>query len=413
MKKIKVITVVLLIILSSMPVMGYFADIGMDARARGMANAMSARYGDIHSFHYNPAGTCRTKNFELSLMYDKPLTMTDLNDGSEFMSFNFSMLMPFTSSANLSWLIRWLFKALTWGHEDFMFKDGAFGLSFKQQDIAGLVTEQFLSMNYSRQLDDVLFKGAKLAFGFNVDFYIVNINANEDFATLPDSPNDSIFTVGLDLGVIYNFAENFTLGAVFENIIQPDYSVFTDGEDKKPMNVKLAGSIFFNKLLFFENLTLSADYVKYGKYDSDDNTVASTSWHYGFESWWFDNHFAFRGGFQLADNENSEITTGATFMIPFGRHMISIDYAFTLPLGVVGTKHLLALTWKWEQPKWAFEYDKKKIVEMKRLYALQQKAAAQKVADDALKSAADKKATADKKAKDKKKDKKEPKKKIK
>ena len=364
----------------SLPAFSFFEDFGRDARARGMANAIVALYGDVHSIHYNPAGTARTKNLELNLIYSKPMTWGDLNDGSGINNFSGSLLMPFTNGLNTSWIIRWLFHALTWGNEAFMFKNGAMGISVDYTDITvggSLPVKQTqITLNYSKIMDDVLFKGAKLSFGFNFDFYLLGFSSNDDSAANASIDKTSNFAFGLDLGIIYNFSENFTLAVVFENLVKPDFSFFDDGlgDDVSPMNLKLGGSIYFNKLLFFEDLTLNLMYVKYGKYDDDDNTVASISWHFGFESWWFKRHFGFRAGFMLGDDDMNEFSTGITLLLPLGRHFLSIDYAFTLPIaGVETTRHIMALTWKWEQPKWRFEYDKKKAAEMRRIAELEAK----------------------------------------
>jgi len=360
------------------PLVSFFEDIGKDARARGMANAIAALYGDVHSIHYNPAGTARTRSLELNLIYSKPLTMGDLNDESAFNNISGAVLMPFTTGLNTSWIIRWLFHALTWGNESFMFQNGAAGLAFDHSDNAGLSRETQITFNYSRIMDDVLFKGAHFSFGFNFDFYLINISLNGENISVPKT---SSFAFGLDFGLIYRFSENFTLAAVVENLVRPNHSFFNDGlgDDLSPMNIKLGSSIYFSKLLFFEDLTINLMYVKYGKYESSDDTAAAASYHLGFESWWFKRHFAFRGGLQLGDDEMNEFTTGITLLLPLGYHFLSIDYAFTLPVsGIQTTRHIMALTWKWEQPRWRFEYDKKKAAEMRWVAELEQKQRKQK-----------------------------------
>lgn len=367
-----VISTMILLLTCVQSLWGHFEDLGQDARARGMANAMVSIYGGINSVHYNPAGTSRSRKIEVNFMWDKPLTMTELNDGSTFNKFNGGVLMPFTGGLNLAWLYRWIFTGLTLGNEDFMFKDGATAITYSYNNLADLTTEQLITLNYSRILDNVLFKGARLSFGFNFDFYFLKFNTDlADWSTLPDNPSSSVFAFGLDFGAIYNFSDTITLGVVFDNLVPPNFSAFSDGEDKKPMDVKLGGSIFFDKFLFFENLTVAVNYIKYGKYDDNDNTAAKTSWHYGFESWWFDNMFAFRGGFMMGDNENNELSLGTSFQMTFSGHELMLDYAFTLPLNVEGERHLLTLTWKWGLPKYKFVYDKKKAAEMKRLADLQ------------------------------------------
>ncbi|HOG64052.1 MAG TPA: hypothetical protein PLD82_01295 [Spirochaetota bacterium] len=374
----KGIALAVLLTAVAVPGSAYFEDIGRDARARGMANAMIGIFGNVNSVQYNPAGTARSTSLELNLQWGKPLTMGDLNDGSSFDAMNGTFLMPFTNDVNLSWLIRWLFMGLTLGNEEFMFKDGAMALAFDMRDNAQLVKETMITLNYAKVLDDVLFKGAKLAAGFNIDMYSLAFTKTADWGTLPDNPNDSVFTIGIDLGVIYNFSENIRLAVVFENLLKPNFSVFDGGEDYSPTNVKLGGSIFFPKLIFFENMTVTFNYVTYGKYDSSDNTATKASYHFGFESWWFDNIFAFRGGLQLGDEDMSELSLGISAVLPMGEHLVSFDYAFTLPFGVEGTRHLLALTWKWDLPKYVFEYDPKKAAEMKRLHELEQ----QRLADE-------------------------------
>ena len=77
------------------------------------------------------------------------------------------------------------------------------------------------------------------------DLYSLSFAKTADWGTLPDNPADSVFTVGLDLGVIYNFSETIRLAMVFENLLKPNYSVFSDGEDYAPTNFKLGASIFF------------------------------------------------------------------------------------------------------------------------------------------------------------------------
>ncbi len=374
-KWIKVISIITMMFFANITVADYFEDVGRDPRARGMANAMVAMYSGIHSMHYNPAGTSRSLNFEITSIYGKPLTVTELSDGSSFSTLDFGVLMPFTNSVNLSWLIRWLFYGLTFGNESFFFKNGVTGLSFYHRNSANLVSETRITFNYSKILDDVLFKGAKLSAGFNFDFYMLSFNSTEDWAYIQSEFGASMskMAFGLDLGIMYDFAKNIRLGAVFENLIQPNFSVFPGGSDKSPMNVKLGAAMMFDELLFFEDLTLTVNYVTFGKYDPDDNTVSRTAWMYAFESWWFEHMFAFRGGVQLGDDESSEITAGITFDVVFGDHEISLDYAFSLPLGVTGTRHLFSLTWKKAIPKYSFIYDEKRAAELKRIEELKRK----------------------------------------
>lgn len=380
----KGILIGLLWLAALVPAQAYFEDIGRDARARGMANAMVGIFGNVNSVQYNPAGTARADSLELNLQWGKPLTMGELNDGSSFDAINGTFLMPFTNDINLSWLIRWIFMGLTLGNEEFMFKDGAMALAFDMRDNGQRVRETMITLNYAKVLDDVIFKGAKLAAGFNIDFYSLSFTKNPDWGSLPGNPKDSVFAVGIDLGVIYNFSETIRVAAVFENLLKPNFSVFEGGEDYSPTNIKLGGSIFFPKLVFFENLTLSFQYVNYGKYDDADNTAAKSSYHLGFESWWFDQIFAFRSGLQLGSDSMNELSLGISAVLPLGQHLVSCDYAFTLPFGVEGTRHLLALTWRWDLPKYSFEYDKEKAAEMKRLHELEQ----QKLAEEEKKKAA-------------------------
>nr|HPN83587.1 hypothetical protein [Spirochaetota bacterium] len=79
-----------------------------------------------------------------------------------------------------------------------------------------------------------------------------------------------------------------------------------------------------------------------------------------------------RHPFGRGRNKYGEFSRRRFILFELHRIRARLDYAFTLPFGVEGTRHLLALTWKWDLPKYVFEYDPKKAAEMKRLHELEQ-----------------------------------------
>jgi hypothetical protein len=306
-----------------------FLDPGWGARATAMGGAYTALADDSSGIFWNPAGTARSDEIQLSLMYAQPLLGLDLHAGHDDTSLGMnygSFMYP------LSW--------------------GTLGLAVSNLSASGIYSENVYALNYSVSGGKISafaekFK-PKSGFGglgsldgrkrtrkdkvkpetyWGMNIKMLGHGFTKDRYTESDpvfESGDSKSALSLDLGMLLLY-KKLLFGMYLRDLNQPDVGL--DSEDKVPMEIRTG--VGFNLGRFISAVDFS----------SRDKLI---NMHAGCE--YRIKALALRAGFNL-----DEVTAG------FGlkKGIIKMDYSFIWPLSIkesYGT-HRISLTFKLGQKK--------------------------------------------------------------
>lgn len=275
--------------LNSINIYAHFEDIGASARAVGMGNAFTALANDASAIYYNPAGLALLKNVELMASYNRLyLGLTDnSNLGGGFASFVYPV------------------------NEEI----GSFAAGWLNFYLAGAYYENTFTFSYSRKLMPSVF------IGMNIKLLIKTI-AEDEYTRI-----DPLFlekgynarSVSADLGMLWRFESQYSIGFMITDIFQPDLG-FKD-RDIVPLGAKVGFAYRYNAL------DLAIDFA----YKSNDIDV-----YFGAEQWLFGRTIALRTGIGLGSREDRDITVGLGYRDPGSN--FQLDYAFIYPLtGILNT----------------------------------------------------------------------------
>jgi len=276
-----------------------FLELGVSARAMGMAEAFTAVSDDISSIYYNPAGLTSLYGREFVATYiDMP---ADINYGFGAVGF------PLESIGGVLGIGMYALSSGDMIERDY--SDGTYegtGRTFSYNDFA-------LSVSYGRYLTD------RFSIGFTVKY--IGEHAHDYSAN----------GWSADVGTIYDTGfRGFKIGMVITNFgpdmkfIQKDYPI--------PINFKFGGSI---NLIEAEDhlVTLSAE----GTHPADNLEKYNTGMEYIFKD-----RFILRAGSRFHYDEDG-FTAGGGLRLPFGEDReIGFDYAFQ-DFGILTEVHRFTL----------------------------------------------------------------------
>lgn len=262
-----------------------FLELGISARAMGMAEAYTAVADDISAIYYNPAG--------LTALYGREMMFTLVQMPAD-VTFGFVGIgIPLESVGGVLGIG---VSALSSGDIiERTYEQGTFegtGRTFKWNDLS-------VSLSYGRYLTD------RFSVGFSVKYIGEFVH---DYSASGWSA---------DVGTSYDTGfRGFKIGMVITNF-GPDMK-FIDKTYPLPINFKFGASI--NLIEGYEhNLTFSAE----GNHPSDNLEKYNSGVEYTFKE-----KFILRGGGRFNYDEDG-FTYGAGMRLPFGEEMeMRIDYAF-------------------------------------------------------------------------------------
>ncbi len=294
----------------------------LNTRARGMGNSFVALSDDSGALIHNPAGLGKIKFYDVYFMYSD--LYSDLR-GVDITSSYASVIIP--------------------THDM-----GSFGLNYYKFNGDDLYDEDSIGVHYGKE---VLYK---LNLGLGVSFlkHSYNINGKiEDKLDPVFQDGTSKSAVGVNLGLLYDLNDYFSLGFSAMNVNKPDIGL--KNKDEIPADYKVGAAFKYN------NLIIPVDFSYRDQIWGDENNKFTSS--LGLE-WWFSDMIGVRTGLT-----NYEASFGFSLFKKdiFDNLNIGLDYSLSLPLELQDTlgTHQLSLYLRFGEiksylePKLEFyEYDK-------------------------------------------------------
>lgn len=339
-----------------------FDDIGWTARSMALGNAMFGDFDGVNTMNYNPATISMARSIQFYSSWNTPYA--GLNDQSMINVLDFNLVVPFWNKFSLSF-------------DPFVTKRAAIGISVHRLSVGDGTMEFYhegvYSFIYAKDLNDVLFRGAKISAGVKLAIYDIGVGNHPDVTlnpTLGGILNRTSF--GLDLGITYDFSETIRLGLSYKNLIAPNISILPDGTDRLPSEFRLGANWAIGNLLFMKDTKLGFGLVSYGR-DATDNRQSDASYNIGFEFKQLSAHELFKGkpfvGEMLTVRLGAiwqqkkivedvfNITGGIGFMYIFGkRHQLNLDYSLEFRVNNISFRHVVGLTYQLLMPNSAFMF---------------------------------------------------------
>ncbi len=316
-----------------------FEDLGVGARPIGMGNAYTALADDVNAIYYNPAGLAQLDESQFTSGYGK--LYWGLDDGSNLGSGFVGYAHP---------LYHW----------------GTLGAGWVNFGLQGLYRENSFIFSYGRNLKKRLLAGLNLKLlskKYGKDSYTENALIDGGPATTGE--RDPVFSKGYsktgfstDLGFLYKFNREYSLGLTLTDINQPRMDL-KDKKSRVPIGVR-SGFLYNSDFLTFALDTT---------FRNGDINVYS-----GVEKWFSNRTFGVRAGLGVGSRSFSNLALGASYT----KYLFQFDYAFLYPLsGIRDTygSHRISLTLRF-----APEKEEKKRAREKRLAEI----AAEKATEEEL-----------------------------
>jgi len=317
-----------------------FEDLGVGARPIGMGNAYTGLADDVNAIYYNPAGLAQLDESQFTSGYGK--LYWGLDDGSSLGSGFVGYAHP---------LYNW----------------GTLGAGWLNFGLQGFYQENSFIFSYGRSLRKGLFAGFNLKllckkYGKN----LYTENALIDGGPATSGERDPVFSdgysktgFGTDLGFLYRFNREYSLGLALIDINQPHMDL-KDNKSRVPIGIK-SGFLYNSDFLTFALDTT---------FRNGDINVNS-----GVEKWFSKRTFGVRAGLGVGSRSFSSLALGASYT----KYLFQFDYAFIYPLsGIRDTygSHRVSLTLRFGHEK----EEKKKAREARLAEIAAEKAAEQELA---------------------------------
>jgi len=372
---IKYIIVVLILIINSY-IYSAFEESGCTARSKALSESIFAEFDGVNSMNYNPATIGMAKSIQAYISWDTPYL--GLNDGTFINNINLMGVFPF-------------FNKFTIPAENpiasFISRRGAIGISIKRLSLTGnnldgslseIYHEGIYSLIYAKDLNDVIFRGARISAGVRFSLYDIGVGNYYDVIANNKVYSDGAILLGLgfglDVGLTYDFSEEIKIGIIFKNLIQPKISIIPDGQDYLPGEMRLGLNWNFGDLYFLYKFKLGLGMITYGR-DATDPRQPDAAYVAGIEfkelpasllvkgKSYKDELFAIRMGVKYQDNKINEdivmISSGLGFTYIFEKlHQINIDYSLEYIINMGSFKHAIGFTYQYLIPKSMFLYKK-------------------------------------------------------
>ena len=297
---------------------GAFDELNIGARPQGLGGAFTAISDDANALFYNPAGLSYLKKSELTSNYGRLFMGLDDNSsiGSSFV-----------------------------GYAHPTEKYGTPGISWYNLSLGSLYDETAIALSYAYPFSKYMSAGVSLknlSRSFGSDDYTKNAVDANGYTRLEidGKAGDPVFDNGKksstltgDVGLLYSYSKNISLGISAKNITKPDIGLTSS--DK--LSAVYRGGVAYK----------ASDYlfsVETASKDDDINILT------GAEKWFSQKNIAVRGGLSLGSRRWRTITVGSSLRFD----NFSFDYAFLWPLSgikdTLGT-HKIALNIKFGKQK--------------------------------------------------------------
>jgi len=292
-----------------------FEDLGVGARPIGMGNAYTALADDVNAIYYNPAGLAQLDECQFTSGYGK--LYWGLDDGSNLGSGFIGYAHP---------LYHW----------------GTLGAGWLNLGLQGLYQENSFIFSYGNSLRKRLLAGCNLKLLYKkYGKTPYTENALIDGGPGLSGERDPVFSEGYsrtgfssDLGLLYRFNREYSLGLALIDINQPHMDL-KDNKSRVPIGVR-SGFLYNSDFLTFALDTT---------FRNGDVNVYS-----GVEKWFLKRTFGARAGLGVGSRSFSNLALGASY----SKYLFQLDYAFIYPLsGIRDTygSHRISLTLRFAPEK--------------------------------------------------------------
>jgi tetratricopeptide (TPR) repeat protein len=310
-----IISIAIVLVLAVISCWADFEDLGVGARPMGMGNAYTALADDVNAIYYNPAGLAQVDECQFTSGYGK--LYWGLDDGSNLGSGFVGYAHP---------LYHW----------------GTLGAGWLNLGLQGLYQENSFIFSYGNSLKK------RLLAGFNLKLLYKKYGKNPytENALIDGGPGvsgerDPVFSEGYsktgfssDLGLLYRFNREYSLGLALTDINQPHMDL-KDNKSRVPIGVR-SGFLYNSDFLTFAFDTT---------FRNGDVNVYS-----GVEKWFLKRTFGARAGLGVGSRSFSNLALGASYT----KYLFQLDYAFIYPLsGIRDTygSHRISLTLRFAPEK--------------------------------------------------------------
>lgn len=318
MKPFTLKLIIILSLLYSTNTFAWFEEFRQSVRGRALGNTSGTTWHGVESMYYNPATIAHLESFQMMGGYARPAGgFTSFDDGSSIKQIDFAFVSPFVNPVNL-YTAGWKGDVIT--------RRAAMGFSYSQQaydsgDGTAGVTQKHMGFYYGKNLDNILFQGARISAGVTANLYSLSFNG-VDVENNAAFTNTSSSAFSPDVGVVYNFSDFILVSLTLENLIATRISPFPDGESlTSSTNIGVAwmlGSIG-EDIPFLQDILISGLWKTISAPDQGQdvsaNIASSSMYNAGWESWFRSKHvdIAARLGFGVGDQSYSEVAAGLGF----------------------------------------------------------------------------------------------------
>jgi len=280
------------------PALSFAAFETMDTGARqsGMGEAYAAIGGDIHSLLHNPAGLAYLNRIEFSSSYSK--LFMGLDDKSNISSSQILYGQPLTARGSLG--AGWMETKLDSIYKERTLSFG-YGYSWKDNFAIGAVFKQLQIMEQAPEIN------------YNDSGYVTS-RADPVFAN-----GNTAHGIGMDLGILYEPIEGYSLGLSLQNMNQPKVSLADS--DRVPALTRFGISRRSSSFLIASEIR-TEEFIR-GRRDYQAILGAEKWWRPGKNS-----SFALRGSFTNGSRSLRQFTLGLGYRITD----VQLDYSFLMPL---------------------------------------------------------------------------------
>ncbi len=291
-------------------VYGAFGELGVGARPLGMGNAYVALSDDVYSIHYNPAGMLDLFKPEFSFEYARLFWGLSGPDESSLGNSFVGFVHP----------------------EVDIYGTSALGLAWKNLHYGNYYQENSVYISHARKISDTL------SMGLNTKILSISYGSDE-YTRQYDLFNEYGYTtklsLGFDLGVMYNFVEDWYAGLAIKNINSPNVGLSQKPEDA--LKPTITPGICYG----ISDLNVTMDII----FDMADVMLLT-----GVEKWLQENSVALRGGLNTGTRNKGSFSVGFGY---YYKEMFNINYGFVWNLSgikdIYGT-HRISLSYKFNLP---------------------------------------------------------------
>lgn len=296
----------------------WFEEFRQSVRGKALANALGASFETADALYYNPASIAHASSVEFFTGYAKPAGgFTAFDDGSSLSQFDLGLVFPFSNPINL-YQAGW--------KKDFITTNAALGLTFGQQrydsgDGAAMLTQRHVGITYAKNLDNVIFQGARISMGITGNIYMLNFGGI-------DVMNNAAFTAtsktsfSPDLGVLYNFSDYILVSLVLQNLFPARISPLANGETiTRTTRLGVGWQLGdLGQVPFLQSVLVVGEWRMHSAPDqgqnANSNLAGINTYHAGWESWYRIPKYvdiAGRIGFAVGEQSYSEANLGLGF----------------------------------------------------------------------------------------------------